>query len=124
MLGVELSSSAHPTPGAGPGRAQTVSCAPSAPGTIQSGNISLCTKTLWVISARMTHGLSHFWGSDRFFLPGKASLTGGVTACAPWEPACVIPVPPQEEAPRKAAPDLCKLNKLLGSSQDSQLNHK
>lgn len=69
--------------------------------------------------AKMTHGLSHFWGSDMFCLPGKASLTGRVTACAPWEPVCVVPVLPQNEARRKAAPNQCKLNKLLESLEDS-----
>lgn len=79
----------HPTRGSGPGCAQTESCALRAPGNTHLRNISLCTKTLWVIRARMTHGLSHFWGSDVLCLPGKASLTGGVTACAPWEAVCV-----------------------------------
>lgn len=43
--------------------------------------------------------------------------------CTLGSSVCVIPVPPQKEAPRKAAANLCKLNKLLGSSEDSQLNH-
>lgn len=79
----------HPRRGSRPGCMQTVSSVLYAPGTIQLRNISLCE---WYMPK--WHMDCHIFGALIYSVcQGKHHLQA-VTSCAPWEPVCVIPVPP------------------------------